>query len=116
MLIIRGGQDLAGERSPEEMQNHMQDWRVWMAGLAQQEKLIGGDPLYNEGKTFVGTDKKLIDRPLAEGKELIGGYLLIKAQHLDEACDIAQECPSFDFNASVEVREIAPKPWLSIGQ
>ncbi len=108
LLIIRGGHDEAGDRSPEEMQKHMEHWQRWMGGLAEKGMLVGGQPLMSEGKTLIEKGSKVIDRPLAEGKELVGGYLLIKADSLDHATDLAKDCPGFDYNCSVEVREISP--------
>ncbi len=108
LYIIRGGQEKYQTNSPEEMQKHMQKWQAWMGGLAQEGKLVGGQPLMSEGKTLTEGGAKVMDRPLAEGKELIGGYLLIKADSLDHAAKIAKDCPSFEYDCSVEVREISP--------
>ncbi len=108
LLIIRGGHDESADQSPEEMQKHMQHWQQWMGGLAENGRLVGGQPLMNEGKTLIERGKKVMDRPLAEGKELVGGYLLIKADSLDHATNIAKDCPGFEYNCSVEIREISP--------
>lgn len=108
MFIIRGGDDYGATLSPEELQAHMQKWQNWMGGLAQQGRLVGGQPLIKEGKTLVEGGKKVIDRPLAEGKELIGGYIMAKADSLNEATEIAKGCPGFEWDCSVEVREISP--------
>lgn len=105
MLLIRGG-DEPGDKSPEEMQAHMADWQKWMGGLAEQGILVGGEPLHAEGKTLFENGKRVMDRPLTEGKELVGGYVTVKANTLDEACDIAKGCPGFEMNCSVEVREV----------
>lgn len=108
MFIIRGGEDKYSNASPEEMQRHMQDWQQWMGGLAKLEQLVGGQPLMTEGKTLTERGEKITDRPFAEGKELVGGYLIIKADSLDHAATIAKDCPSFEYDCSVEVREISP--------
>ncbi len=105
LYIIRGGDDMS-QYSPEEMQAHMEDWRVWMGGLAEQGKLVGGEPLMAEGKTLTERGTKITDRPLAEGKELVGGYIIVKADSLNQATDLAQGCPGFDHNCTIEVREI----------
>jgi len=105
LYIIRGGEDMS-TYSPEEMQAHMQDWETWMGGLAQKGKLVGGEPLHNEGKSLTNKGAKVTDRPLAEGKELVGGYIIVKADTLDEATDLAQGCPGFDHDCSIEVRQI----------
>ncbi len=108
LYVIRGGQEKYETNSPEQMQKHMEHWQRWMGGLAENKQLVGGQPLMTEGKTLIDGGSKIIDRPLAEGKELIGGYLLIKAESLDHATDIAKGCPSFEYGCSVEVREISP--------
>ncbi len=108
LLLIRGGHDDTGKRSPEEMQKHMEHWQQWMGNLAQQNLLVGGQPLMNEGKTLIERGEKVIDRPLAEGKELVGGYLLIRSNSLEEATNISKDCPGFEYGCTVEVREISP--------
>lgn len=107
LFIIRGGQPETNQ-SPEEMQEHMDAWGKWMGGLAQQGKLVGGEPLQNEGKTLTEKGTKVTDRPLAEGKELVGGYIIVKADDLDEATNLANGCPGFEHDCSIEVREIMP--------
>ncbi|MDX1478869.1 MAG: YciI family protein [Saprospiraceae bacterium] len=108
MFIIRGGHDPALERSPEEMQAHMQEWQKWMGGIASEGKLIGGQPLQSEARSLVDRGTRVIDRPLAEGKELVGGYIIVKANSLEEASQIATGCPGFAHDCTIEVREIMP--------
>ena len=108
MFIIRGGDDVAAMKSPEEMQKHMEDWGVWMGGMAEVGKLVGGQPLEREARSLVDSGTRIVDRPLAEGKELVGGYLIVKADSLDEATEMAKGCPGFEHNCTIEVREIMP--------
>lgn len=98
------------EQTPEEMQAHMQKWGAWMGQMAEQGKLVRGEPLQTDGKVWTGTDKVLTDGPFAEGKEIVGGYLLVKASDLDEATEMANDCPILENDGTVEVREIAPMP------
>ena len=105
MFIIRGGEDVS-DKSPEEMQAHMQDWQQWMGGMAEQGKFVAGQPLENEAKSLVDRGNKVVDRPLTEGKELVGGYLIVKAETLDEASEMAKGCPGFEHDCTIEVREI----------
>lgn len=108
LYIIRGGEDISATKSPEEMQAHMEDWQKWMGGIAEAGKLVGGEPLMLEGKTLIAGGTKVIDRPLAEGKELVGGYLVFKAENLEEATELAKGCPGFEHDCTLEVREIRP--------
>ena len=107
LLLFRGGDGAELQKSPEAWQAHMQKWMQWMGGLQQQGKLTGGQPLDTTGKQISGTKKLVTDGPFIEGKEFVGGYLMIKAGNLDEATELSKDCPILEFdNGHVEVREI----------
>lgn len=112
MLVFRGArqnEEAFARQSPEQMQAEMAKWNNWMAVIAKDGKLVGGQPLHPQGKVLKGTQKKLTDGPFIEGKDIVGGYLLIKANDFDDAVQISRGCPSLDGpDGSVEVREIMP--------
>lgn len=66
-----------------------------------------------EGKTVQGKKPLVTDGPFAEGKELLGGYFIIKAESLEEATELAFGYPDFDMQGSVEIREIMKIPMPS---
>lgn len=92
--------------SPEEMTSSMEDWKNWMGGLAQNGKFTAGQPLTMDGK-MMRTQTNITDGPFVEGKEIVNGYLLIKAADYNEAVELSKGCPIFKDKGSVEVREIA---------
>jgi hypothetical protein len=51
--------------------------------------------------------RRVLDGPFAESKEVIARYFLIEAPDIDTAVAIAARCPNAEFG-SVEVREIVP--------
>jgi len=106
LFLFRGGNRNNNTQSPDAMQQNLEKWTAWMKQLTQEGKLNGGQPLEGAGKVVSGTGKKITDGPCAEGKEIIGGYLLIKANSLDEAVSLSNGCPIFEDDGSVEVREI----------
>ncbi len=107
MFLFRGGDAHAPGQSPEVQQAHMQLWMQWMGGLAQSGKLIGAQPLAQTGKILTGTKKVVTDGPFMEGKEMVGGYLMCKADTYDEAVEVAKGCPILVFeDGKVEVREM----------
>lgn len=83
----------------------MELWKNWMGGIAQQGKLVGGQPLMPGGRLMSKTE--LTDAPFAEGKEVLNGYMIMKAKDYDEAVQLSKPCPIFESNGTVEVREIA---------
>jgi hypothetical protein len=49
----------------------------------------------------------MTDGPFAESKEAIGGYFLISVTSLEEAIEVARQCPALEHGAVVEIRPIA---------
>ena len=110
LYLFRGGSGGAMDQSAEAMQQSMTKWTTWMDKLAKDGKLVGGQPLTTDGKVVYQSGKKVTDGPFAEGKEVIGGYLLVKAADYNEAVDLSKACPIFDNGGIVEVREIQVVP------
>ena len=112
MYIFRGtrqNEEAFANLSPEQMDDEMQKWNSWMGILAQKGKLVGGQPLFPAGKVLTGVSKKIIDGPFTEGKDIVGGYLLVKADDIHEASELSKGCPTLDDpDGTVEVREIMP--------
>lgn len=107
LFLFRGGKaDWQNEPSPEKWQEHIGKWSQWMGTLAEQGKLLGSEALHATGKVVSGTRKIVTDGPFAEGKEMVGGYLLCKADSMEEAIDLSKGCPIFENDGIVEVREV----------
>ncbi|MFB9844387.1 YciI family protein [Mucilaginibacter ginsenosidivorans] len=94
--------------SPDEMQAIMQKWQAWMGGIAAQGKMAStGNRLGGEGKTLK-PGNVITNGPYAEIKEMVGGYIIIKSDTIDEATEIAKGCPILTVGGNVEVRDIVP--------
>ncbi|GHN02943.1 hypothetical protein WSM22_44320 [Cytophagales bacterium WSM2-2] len=106
MLIFIGGLDPSELSSPEKMQSAMQEWFDWIDKLKKEGRYESGEPLEPAGKGVSGPKKLVTDGPFAEGKELVGGYFIIKAKNLDEAVAIAKDSPDLKYNGKVEVRPV----------
>jgi|WetSurMetagenome_2_1015567.scaffolds.fasta_scaffold03284_6 hypothetical protein len=108
LLLFRGGEEgmTAAQQSPEKFQQHMMKWKTWMESLGKQGKFIAGQPLSPEGSVITGTRRVVTDGPFVEGKEIVGGYLMMKATDLSDAIESSKNCPIFDYDGVVEVREV----------
>jgi hypothetical protein len=106
LFIFRGCDNPLAYDSAQIMQDSMMKWQAWIESIAAKGKYITGQPLLPEGKVVNGKRMKITDGPFAEGKELVGGYFLIKAENMDDALEISKGCPGFEFEGSVEIREI----------
>jgi hypothetical protein len=106
IYLFRGGADVMNSASPAELQANMQKWNDWMQALAKTGNFNSGEPLDTGGRTVKGKKKAVTDGPFAEAKDLVGGYLLVSAENLDHATELAKGCPIFEHDGSVEVRPV----------
>lgn len=108
LLVFRNDYKARPKASPEEMQAEMKQWMDWIGGIAAQNKLADkGAPLGSEGRV-VRANNIITDGPYTEIKELIGGYIAVKAGSFDEAAELAKGCPILAVGGNVEVRDIVP--------
>lgn len=106
VFLYRGG--MGTNPTPEQREASMKRWQAWFAKLGEEGKLKDwGAPLTQKGK-HVAAGGVITDGPFAEGKEVIGGFSIIKAKDLADAAQIAKSCPTFETGGSVEVRQVAP--------
>lgn len=92
--------------SPEQMQERMN----WLGSIAAQNKLVDKGntllPIPGSAKT-VKPNNVVPDGPYTENKEFISGYIVISAENIDEAVEIAKLNPIFEqVGGSIEVREV----------
>jgi hypothetical protein len=93
--------------SADEMQQHLQKWVDWFKDLGAKGLVKDpGHPLENTGKVVRNKQKAIHDSPYAEAKDVVAGYMLIEANDLAHAAEIAKGCPILDVGGSVEIREI----------
>ena len=107
MLIFRheDGQKVA---SPEQMEIWMKQTRDWIGGIAAQNKFSGGNGLLFNGSRVVGHNNVVTNGPFGEIKETLGGYIIVKAESIDEAVEFAKGSPVLQGEGNtVEVRQIA---------
>jgi len=93
-----------GEKpSPAQMQAMYAEFNEWREKFQKNLTYMGG----RLGSGRIGTAEPAPDGPLVEVKELVGGYMIVSADTLDEAIKVARECPGLVRPGSgVEVVEI----------
>lgn len=109
MFIFRGGGYAKPESlSPTELQQHLAKWNAWTDELIASGRHVGGQPLEYPatGKTVRGRDRIVTDGPFAESKDLVSGTLIVKADSLQAAAELARGCPILELDGSVEVRPV----------
>ncbi len=108
VLLIKG--DDPAPISPEKLQQRLGNYRIWMEKWIQKGHYLNGEPLHPVGHHLVDKDTVLSEGGFLNHKEVIGGYIKIKAMDLTEATEIAKECPL------LEEFEIFVRPVLKYGE
>lgn len=106
MLLMKG--DDSQDASPEEMQQRMQDYMKWMQDMSSNGSYTSGQPLMPTGHHLLNKDEVLTDGPFLEPKEIIGGYIIVRANDLNHATEIAKTCPL------IEHCEIYVRPLMKV--
>lgn len=109
MLIFRNaGPESHAHLAPEQRVQLAKQWNDWYDGLASEGKVQHGRPLALTGRVVSGArGQSVVDGPYAEAKEVIGGYFFLNAVDIDEATEIAKNCPGLSLGLTVEVRPVA---------
>jgi hypothetical protein len=106
MFLFRQPNYDFSKTSPAEMQALAKKWQDWVGGIAGQGKLVShGQQLSTEGKVLKAGGV-ITDGPFVEIRERLGGYIVVKAENLDEATTMAHGCPVLDKDGSVEIRPL----------
>ena len=106
MLLFRQPSFDYSKASPKEMQAVAKKWQDWAEGIAAQGKIASKGPrLALEGKVLK-SGGVITDGPFVEIREMLGSFMIVKAESLEEATTLAHGCPALDANGSVEIRPI----------
>jgi hypothetical protein len=108
MLIFRH-QDGGKVASPEQIQVWMQQTMDWLGTIAAKGKFDGkGDGLVFDNAKVVHHNNVVTNGPFGEIKETLGGYVVVKADSIDEAVEFAKGSPVLQGEGNtVEVRLLA---------
>jgi hypothetical protein len=109
MFIVREDLKRMQGFTDKDRQVGMTTMMKWVESLAEGGNYLEGEPLVPAGR-YVRKDEILSDGPFIESKEGVSGYLVVKADSLEQAASIAQTCPLvMQGIAAIEVR-----PYLTI--
>jgi hypothetical protein len=108
VLIKATEQSEAGEMPSQELLEQM---TAYNEELVKAGVMLAGDGLHPSSKgarvAFSGSDRKVIDGPFAETKELLAGYWVWQVKSLDEAIEWVKRIPNPDNEHSVvEIRPV----------
>ncbi|TWT60947.1 YciI family protein [Rubinisphaera italica] len=93
----------SGNPSPAQMEQMFAKFNAWKEKFAANIVDMGG----KLGSGQVVTPEGATDGPFVEAKEIVGGFMIVEAESIEEAVEVARESPGVAMpGSSVEVREI----------
>ena len=107
LCILRNSKGGCEESSPSQMEDMYAKFQQWHEKFADNIADMGGK-LISDGKVLSGDG--VVDGPFMEIKEVVGGFMIVQAENVDEAVEIVRACPPVAAslsNTTVEVRELA---------
>ena len=106
LCILRSqpGQPGNGEQpSPAQMEEMYAKFNAWKTKFQKNIVDMGGK-LSSGGKVL--TSNGATDGPFVEAKEVVGGFMILAANTVDEAMEVAGQCPGVLMpGSSLEIRE-----------
>lgn len=107
ILIFRADYRDISNVSAEVTLKRNNRWMDWIEDLNAKNHLAEGGSHLNSGGKVLRHNDIITDGPFREVKESVLGYILILADSLNEAVELAKFCPLLaGEETSVEVREI----------
>ena len=107
-ILIMRHQDGSKIASPEQMQEWMKQTMDWIGGIAAQNKFVSGTGLPFDSAKVVQSNKTVTNGPFGDIKETIGGFIMIRAESIEEAVEFAKGSPVLQGEGNtIEVRKVA---------
>lgn len=107
-ILIMRHQDGSKIASPEQMQEWMKQTMDWIGGIAAQNKFVSGTGLPFDNAKVVQSNKMVTNGPFGDIKETIGGFIIVRAESMEEAVEYAKGSPVLQGEGNtIEVRKIA---------
>jgi hypothetical protein len=110
MVLVKATEESeAGEMPSEQLLTQMTDFNE---ELVKAGVMLAGEGLHPSSKgvrvAFSGGERKVIDGPFAETKELVAGYWLWQVKSMDEAIEWVKRVPNpaEGVDAEIEIRPV----------
>jgi len=109
MVIIKADKDSEAGVMPDE--KLLTEMGKYNEELVKAGIMLAGEGLHPSSRgariRFSGTERKVVDGPFAETKELVAGFWIWKVQSKQEAIEWALRCPNPMLGESeIEIRQV----------
>ena len=93
--------------TPEQLQEMGKQWGAFIGTIAMQGRLVSTYQLGFEGKRIAADQTTEDGFHVAEG-QMVAGNMVLKAESMEVASELAKKCPILLMGGTVEVRIINP--------
>jgi len=104
LLIFRTKDKGAVPASPEQLLTQNDQWNSWLTKLAVSDLLASQIKRWDPNGRVLKGGKDVVEGPYSAGNDFIKNVITILAVDMDEAREIAGECPILEIGGSVEIR------------
>jgi hypothetical protein len=108
MLILSSRPGVWKDLSPEEMQRKVEKYQAWTQRMSARR--VSGEKLTEEGGRVLSLRNgklTIVDGPYADTKEVVGGFMVFRAESMEEAVKLAGDAPMLD-DWTITIRETDP--------
>lgn len=93
LLLLKGKKEL--DYSPDQLQKRLEEYRSWVREI--HDHYESDNRLERRGVYLKNEKEILTDGPFLDAKEIIAGFIMIKAESLEEATKIALGSPLLQY-------------------
>ena len=105
MIFIKDDMQNVINKTPAQQQESIKEYMAWIENFAKTGNYISSDPIEPLGRFITASGIKS-DGPFIESKEALSGYVLIKADSIEEATEFGGKCPVIKSGGAIEVRPL----------
>lgn len=105
LILFREPDGRTDQHSDEDNFTHQSKVKGWMESLVKNGNLTGGRALSLNGKV-IDTKGQTQNNIYKVGTEIVGGYILLKSNNLDQATEIIKTRPILERGGFAEIREV----------
>ena len=105
LILFREPDGRMHQHSDDDNHAHQSKVKSWMELLVKNGNLSGGRALSLNGKV-INTNGEVQNDIYKVGTEIVGGYILLKSNSIDQATDLIKTCPILERGGFAEIREV----------
>ncbi|QDK78329.1 hypothetical protein EXU85_06830 [Spirosoma sp. KCTC 42546] len=108
VFLIRFG--IGKTLTPEQQTLNTENWGNLIQRWTEQGIFVGSSLITQPGFVVSGAERTISQGFMADADFRMSSVIRVLAANLDDAVEMAKACPTLDYDATVEVREVQNRP------